>query len=70
MKYDTLIIGGSSGIGLASAYKLKDRKLNVLIASKNAESKHHLQDAGFGLINLDLTKCEDIKNVLKQNLLD
>ncbi|MCF6768586.1 SDR family oxidoreductase [Thiotrichales bacterium 19S11-10] len=40
-----------------------------LIASKNAENKKNLKDAGFGLINLDLTKSEDIKNVLMQNQL-
>ncbi|MCF6775691.1 SDR family oxidoreductase [Thiotrichales bacterium 19X7-9] len=67
MKYDTLIIGGSSGIGLASAYRLKANNLNVLIASKNAKAKTQLSDDGFGLINLDLTKPTDIENALKEN---
>ncbi|TNF67498.1 MAG: SDR family oxidoreductase [Gammaproteobacteria bacterium] len=67
MKYDTLIIGGSSGIGLASAYRLKANNLNVLIASKNAKAKTQLSDDGFGLINLDLTKSTDIENALKEN---
>ncbi|OGT30350.1 MAG: hypothetical protein A3E87_01285 [Gammaproteobacteria bacterium RIFCSPHIGHO2_12_FULL_35_23] len=53
-----LIVGGSSGIGLATAQLFAERKHKVTIASRNAAGLDH---PGFCKVNLDFTDKAAIK---------
>ena len=64
-----LIVGGSSGIGLALAKKATERQADVIIASKNAKKnknilreKHSLERCSF--LSLDVTSENDIKKII------
>lgn len=66
-----LIVGGSSGIGLALAQQVKEQKGNVIIASKSAEEQAHelqkisnLEDCKY--FSFDITKESEIKQLLEQ----
>ncbi|MDJ0661964.1 MAG: SDR family oxidoreductase [Crocosphaera sp.] len=72
MKNQTiLIIGGSSGIGLALAQQVKEQEGNVIIASKSAEEQAHelrkinkLEECKY--FSFDITKESDIKKLLEK----
>ena len=66
-----LIVGGSSGIGLALAKKATERQADVIIASKNAKKnknmlreKHSLERCSF--FSLDITSEKEIKKFIKK----
>ena len=66
-----LIVGGSSGTGLALAQKVKEQGGDVIIASKSAEQQaqelrkiNQLEDCQY--FSFDITKESEIKKLLKQ----
>ena len=66
-----LIVGGSSGIGLALAQKAKEKQARVIIASKNAKEKEHQLRKkhsleGCSFFSLDITSENDIEQTINE----
>jgi NAD(P)-dependent dehydrogenase (short-subunit alcohol dehydrogenase family) len=65
--YDTLIIGGTSGIGFATLQLLKSKKHRVLVASRSANSTSIAADIADNVVSLDIS-CERAVAALMQSI--
>ncbi|ANK60826.1 oxidoreductase [Loigolactobacillus backii] len=65
MKKVVLITGASSGIGEATAIRLKRAGFIVYAAARRMERMRHLVGLGINIINLDVTVAESRENVIK-----
>lgn len=60
--YDAIVIGGSSGIGLATTIKLKNQGYRVLAVSRSAELNKELIEKNINRYNLNIADFSAVKN--------
>lgn len=65
MKKVVLVIGASSGMGKSTANILHRQGYTVYGAARRIEEMNDLKEQGMGVISLDLTKDESIRNAVE-----
>jgi short-subunit dehydrogenase len=66
MKQTALVTGASSGIGKAIAKQLLKDGLEVYVAARRVEKMKELEDLGATALKMDITKEEDIQEVVRK----
>ena len=65
-----LVTGGSSGIGEATAIKLREAGYTVYAAARRAQRMEHLTESGIRPLAMDVTDDQSVQSAVKQILAD